>query len=147
MTKWQEIIATCFYIGRARRIPGTIASFAATLCVGVVAYAPAAPIWHLIILALLMVAGQRSAQAYAEWSKQKDPSQVVIDEALGIFVTFVHVTISWKSLLAGFALFRVFDIWKPFPIRRLERFPNGWGIMADDVLAGVYANVALRFLL
>ena len=145
MTRRQETIATFFYIGRVPRIPGTIASFAATLWVGAVACAPAALIWHLIILGLLIVAGQPSAQAYAEWSKQDDPSQVVIDEVLGIFVTFVQVAASWKSLLAGFVLFRVFDIWKPFPIRYFDRrLKNGFGVMFDDLLAAFYAVIVLK---
>ncbi len=73
----------------------------------------------------------------------KDPSFFVLDEVCGIFVTFIITPITWKTVLPGFLLFRLFDIWKPFPIRRLERLPGFWGIMADDLLAGVYAAYIL----
>jgi phosphatidylglycerophosphatase A len=58
-----------------------------------------------------------------------------------------YVSLKWTVLLAGFLLFRLFDIWKPFPIRRLEKLPGGWGIMADDWLAGIYAAILLRLAL
>jgi phosphatidylglycerophosphatase A len=78
---------------------------------------------------------------------QTDPRSVVIDEVAGqmvAFLLFPHA--SWKLLLAGFALFRIFDISKPFPAGRAERLPGGWGIMVDDVIAGAYALGALAFL-
>jgi len=76
-----------------------------------------------------------------------DPGQVVIDEVLGQIITFIATPrIPWFGLIAGFILFRVFDIVKPFPARRAERFPGGWGIMLDDVVAGLYSLIALVIL-
>jgi len=73
-----------------------------------------------------------------------DPGVVVIDEVVGMLLTLAFVPVGWAGVLAGFVLFRLFDIIKPYPCARAERLPGGWGIMADDVLAGVYANVVLR---
>jgi phosphatidylglycerophosphatase A len=76
-----------------------------------------------------------------------DPSQVVIDEAAGQMIAFIAVPLNWRCLLAGLILFRVFDITKPFPLRRLERLPEGTGIMLDDVGAGLYALAVMQLLL
>ncbi|PYV12225.1 MAG: hypothetical protein DMG07_17560 [Acidobacteria bacterium] len=74
----------------------------------------------------------------------KDPSVVVADEVAGQLLAFLFVPIGLVNLVLGTLLFRLFDIWKPFPIRRLERLPGGVGIMADDLLAGIYANLVLQ---
>lgn len=80
-------------------------------------------------------------------SGTKDPSSVVIDEFAGIFVVFCFLPLRPGVVIAGFILFRLFDIVKPYPIRFLERVGGGWGIMLDDLLAAVYANLALRVIL
>jgi len=74
-----------------------------------------------------------------------DPSQAVVDEVMGQLVVFLFVpfTRSWPLIVAGFLLFRLFDIWKPYPIRQLEILPNGLGICADDIVAGIYAGICL----
>jgi phosphatidylglycerophosphatase A len=77
----------------------------------------------------------------------KDPQFVVIDEGAGQLVALVAVPLAWKTFLAGFILFRIFDIWKPFPIRRLERLPEGTGIVVDDLGAGIYALAIMHLLL
>ena len=77
----------------------------------------------------------------------RDPSPVVVDEVVGQMVTFLAwPDASWKVLLAGFALFRLFDIIKPFPAGRAEHLPEGWGIMTDDVVAGIYSMAGLAAL-
>ena len=76
-----------------------------------------------------------------------DPSEIVIDEVAGCLVAFFLVPLSGVSLVAGFLLFRLFDILKPFPIRRLEKLGGGIGIISDDLMAGVYANLCLRLTL
>ena len=76
-----------------------------------------------------------------------DPGQVVIDEVAGQIITFLATPrVTWKGLLAGFIIFRLFDIVKPFPARRAERFPGGWGIMMDDLIAGLYSLLVLVIL-
>ena len=87
-------------------------------------------------------AGDRAYRKLSDKSN-KDPQYIVLDEVLGIFVTFFLIPISWSSLLLGFVLFRIFDIWKPFPVRHLEKIPGYWGIVADDVGAGIYSWIIL----
>ena len=78
---------------------------------------------------------------------KKDPSEIVIDEVAGFLVTMFLLPLSWLSLFLGFILFRIFDIIKPFPIRRLEKIKGGAGIVLDDLLAGIYAHIVLRVIL
>jgi phosphatidylglycerophosphatase A len=127
-------------------------------------------VWAYIVLFLLISAvGVWSARRTAEYWRQKDPGRVVIDEVSGEFLTMLlgsgvptwwripelryatlapgfilmRSALNWKYLLVGFILFRVFDIWKPFPARQAESLPGGWGIMADDWIAGIYAAIGL----
>lgn len=76
---------------------------------------------------------------------KSDPSQAVVDEVMGQLITFTFIPfgLTWPFILAGFLLFRLFDIWKPFPVRTLEMLPGGLGICADDIVAGVYAGICL----
>src|SRR3989338_7482754 len=77
----------------------------------------------------------------------KDPQRIVIDEVVGMLVTLALLPFSWWTVLVGFVLFRLFDIWKPFPARLLQdRLPGGWGVVGDDVMAGIYANIVLQAL-
>jgi len=88
------------------------------------------------------------ASAAEKILKQKDPGQIVIDEIAGLAVTFAGLPFNLKTVLAGFIIFRAFDILKPFPIRVLEkRVGGGAGVVLDDVLAGVYANLVMRFVI
>jgi phosphatidylglycerophosphatase A len=128
---------------------------------------PSVAVW--LILALL---GVRTSRAVSQHAGIEDPQYVVIDEVSGVHLALIlglaPVTpmvllrpedaamfalysgmsiLNWKFLLAGFLLFRLFDIAKPFPCRRLEKLPGGWGIMADDWMAGVYAAICLRLAL
>jgi phosphatidylglycerophosphatase A len=123
----------------------------------------------LALLVLLGAIGVWSASRAAAYAGIKDPQFVVIDEVAGqhfalllplipialphfaarmdfstFAIFFALSLVNWKYLLLGFILFRVFDIWKPWPIRRLENLPGGWGIMADDWMAGIYAAILLR---
>jgi phosphatidylglycerophosphatase A len=76
----------------------------------------------------------------------KDSGVIVIDEIAGYLVTMFALPVTGPSILAGFFLFRAFDVFKPFPIRRIDRhLPGGWGVMLDDILAGVYANLTMQF--
>lgn len=77
----------------------------------------------------------------------KDHNRVVIDEVAGMCITLLFVPLKWQYTLIGLVLFRFFDILKPFGIRKLEELPGGWGVMADDVLAGIYANIILQLVM
>jgi len=111
-------------------------------------------LWYaftLLLLFCLTMAGIRAATRVEKLSGRKDAGIVVIDEVAGQLITLLFIPSLfsgyWAFLLAGFLLFRVFDIWKPYPIRRLEALESGLGVMADDVLAGVYAGVVLSLLI
>jgi phosphatidylglycerophosphatase A len=97
------------------------------------------------IVLLVAIVGVYVADRVANYAGKKDPQYVVIDEVSGQMLTyfFPFTVLNWKSLLLGFILFRVFDIWKPFPARQAESLPGGWGIMADDWIAGIYAALGL----
>lgn len=147
---WASLTATFFGIGRLRPGPGTWASLAAVLIWLAISHSistgsqPAA----LFVLAAIAVAvGIPAATRVAEASKTKDPQLVVIDELAGQWIALLFVPVSWKTLLAGFILFRGFDILKPPPVRQLERLPDGTGIVMDDVGAGIYALAVMQLLL
>ena len=102
---------------------------------------------NLAIFLSLCLVGVWAASRSTELFGNTDPSQAVIDEVIGQLITFFFIpfTTSWKLILAGFLLFRLFDIWKPYPIDSLQNLPAGIGVCADDILAGVYAGVCLAF--
>lgn len=147
MKKWHELVATCCYIGYLPRIPGTLGSLAGLLIVGICAYFQmSASVYLLLILGLFWV-GLVSSGAVAKVKNQTDPQIVVIDEVVGVMISVIgFLRLDAAILLLAFIFFRVFDIWKPFPIRKLETLPGGWGIMVDDLAAGVYAHLCLRIL-
>jgi phosphatidylglycerophosphatase A len=101
--------------------------------------------WMFPLTLLIAAVGVWASSRVAKRFGEKDPQYVVIDEVSGQHLTYVLALAlgSWKYLLLGFILFRVFDIWKPFPARQAESLPGGWGIMADDWIAGVYAAIGL----
>jgi phosphatidylglycerophosphatase A len=96
---------------------------------------------HPLFVALFIVISLVALNSLA--LEEKDPGYVVIDEVAGMFVTMMGHNTTILSLLTGFLLFRFFDIVKPFPIRRMEVFRKGYGILADDVLAGIFGNILL----
>ncbi len=102
---------------------------------------------HALIACSVFVAalGVWASGRVERYTHQKDPQFVVIDEVSGQLLTYFtpFALLNWKYLLLGFILFRVFDIWKPFPARQAESLPGGWGIMADDWIAGIYAGLGL----
>ena len=144
-------VATCAKVGYFPFAPGTAGSLVGVALVAALGRLPLGPGWlavSLIALAgCLLVPGVWAAGKAEKFFGCVDPSQVVIDEVVGQIITFLgKPQASWKWLLAGFVLFRFFDVVKPFPARRAERAPGGWGIMLDDVIAGVYGLVALKLL-
>ena len=149
-TQWAWLVGTFFGVGRLRPGPGTWASAATTVLWYFAAgqltpelRIPAA----LGIAALVTAVGIPAATVVERECGRHDPSFVVIDEVAGQMLALVAVPLRWKSLIAGFILFRVFDIVKPPPVRRLERLPRGTGIMLDDVGAGLYALIVVQVLL
>lgn len=100
---------------------------------------------NLLLFLLFCLLGIWGASRATKLFKHKDPSQAVVDEVMGqlIVYLFVPFDISWKLILTGFLLFRLFDIWKPYPIDSLQGLPAGIGVCADDILAGVYGGICL----
>jgi phosphatidylglycerophosphatase A len=147
---WATWVATFFWAGRLRPGPGTWGSAAAALIWFVLArWIPAA--WQPGVLAGLaasaMALGIPAATRVARASGVKDPQFVVIDEVAGQWITLLFAPVAWKTVVAGFILFRGFDIVKPPPVRHLERLPEGTGIVVDDVAAGIYALAVLQLLI
>lgn len=143
-TPWAWTVATFFGAGLGRPGPGTWGSAAAVLLwvayAGLVHPTPRGLLIALLVGALVSIAlGVPAATIVARESGRHDPSFVVIDEVAGQWVTLLGSPFSWSTGLLAFLLFRLFDITKPFPVRRLERLPGGWGIVFDDVAAGLYA--------
>ena len=99
------------------------------------------------VLVAVTAVGVAAASAAEARYRRRDPGFVVIDEVAGILVTLLAVPVGVSGALVGFCAFRLFDIVKPFPARQAERLPGGWGIMADDVVAGLYAQGLLRLVL
>jgi phosphatidylglycerophosphatase A len=101
------------------------------------------PLYLLFTLVLLYL-GIRESHHGVEFFGEEDSPHIVIDEIVGYLVTMIGVTQGFWPVVLGFLLFRIWDIWKPF--RVLEEMPGGWGVMADDVLAGILANIMLRIM-
>src|SRR3954447_20805326 len=147
---WASLTATFFGIGHMRPGPGTWGSAATVLCWWILTRWIQAIFQTYIaiaIAALVILIGIPAATQVSRAYKTKDPQFVVIDEVAGQLIALIAVPLTWKSLLAGFILFRGFDIVKPPPVRQLERLPEGTGIVLDDVAAGIYALIVMQILL
>jgi phosphatidylglycerophosphatase A len=147
---WATLVATLFGAGRVRPGPGTWGSAATVLLWWLLTreiplrWQP----WTAAALVLIVIAiGIPAATIVSRAAASKDPQFVVIDEVAGQLLALIAVPASWKCLLAGFILFRGFDMVKPPPIRRLEHLPEGTGIVIDDVGAGLYALAVMHTLL
>ncbi len=144
MERLIRLFSTFFYVGMIPFAPGTMGSFAGLL---VFLSANDAPLVCAVLFALIVGLGFFSAGRAESVFAKKDPREVVIDEAAGIFIVFFMVPVHALNLLAGFVLYRVLDIFKPFPVRRLEGLRGSFGIMSDDLLCGIYANLILQGML
>ena len=139
------LVATLFGAGRAPWIPGTFGTLAAIPAAVLLSLWLAPWGFALATLVLSVVAIGTSGIA-ARAMGLKDPRPVVIDEAAGLFVTLLYWPVGPYTVCAAFVLFRLMDVLKPPPARRAESLPGGWGIVVDDLIAGIYANGGLRIL-
>ena len=147
---WATLTATFFGIGHMRPGPGTWGSAVTVLLWAALAHTLPQPAHAPVLVALaaaVTLIGIPAATRTARAAAKKDPGFVVIDEVAGQLISLIAVPLAWKTFLAGFILFRVFDILKPPPVRQLERLPEGTGIVLDDVGAGIYALAVLQLLL
>ncbi|MCU1259987.1 MAG: phosphatidylglycerophosphatase [Bryobacterales bacterium] len=137
-----KVLSTWFGCGLAPVAPGTAGSLAAVLLA--IPFIHTSPLYLLLAAVLLTPIAIWAADVTARQLSRKDPGLIVIDEVVGQWIALAGAThLNWRSLLLGFALFRLFDVWKPFPARRLEALPGGLGIVADDIMAGIYASLVL----
>jgi phosphatidylglycerophosphatase A len=144
MTSLALAIATVLGVGRVPFAPGTFGSAA-----GLLIWAAMSGSWaaQAAAIVVVFVAGVWSGGIAERHYGATDPGAVVIDEVLGMLVTLFLNPVGWTGALVGFLLFRIFDVIKPYPANRLERFHGGLGIMSDDAMAAVYANILLRIVI
>ena len=141
-----EILATFFGVGFFPLAPGTLASLIVVILYKFFLCDLSWSVYLLIILCLFFIGVFVSTQ-YSTELGETDPRKIVIDEACGQLIVLFQMPTSWFLLLLGFFLFRLFDIIKPYPIRKIENLRKGWGIMLDDVLAAFYTIIIIRIFL
>jgi phosphatidylglycerophosphatase A len=146
VTRLAVFVATAGYSGYFPFAPGTVGS-----AVGLVVYLL---VWwsrsiavEVGLIVVLFLAGVWAATTAERYFGGIDPGPVVIDEVVGMLITLAFIPVGVSGALAGFFIFRVFDVIKPYPAGRLERLHGGLGVMADDVMAAIYANISLRAVL
>jgi len=146
VTRLAVFLATVGYCGYSPVVPGTVGS-AAGLLIYLLVWWTQSPIVEIGLIAVLFAAGIWAGTTAEHYFGGIDPGPIVIDEVVGMLITLAFIPVGWTGALAGFVLFRIFDIIKPFPARRFEALHGGLGVMADDAMAAVYANLSLRGLL
>jgi phosphatidylglycerophosphatase A len=146
VTRLAVFIATVAFCGYAPVAPGTFGS-AAGLLVYLIVWWTRSPVIEVALIAATFVVGVWSATLAERHFGGTDPGPVVIDEVLGMLLTLAFIPVGLSGALAGFVLFRILDVIKPFPADRLEGLHGGLGIMADDAMAGIYANLCLRLVM
>ncbi len=137
--KITEVIASCFYIGYIPGAPGTYGSLFALLLISQFSF-----LTKNISVAFFIIIGLIFSTLMEKQTGKKDDQRIVIDEFVGMLITFYFVEPNLSYLIIGFILFRLYDIYKPYPIKKTQKLPSGWGILLDDVLAGVYARIVLH---
>jgi phosphatidylglycerophosphatase A len=139
-------ISTWFSVGLIPKAPGTFGTIAALPLI--ILIHQWGDFFEVLFVLLFMPFALWSSDQTGKILGGEDPQVVVVDEVAGFLLALLLLPRSWSVLGLGFILFRLFDIWKPYPIRRVEKiFPGGWGIVLDDLVAGLYANCCLRVIL
>ncbi len=138
----RTVIATLFFSGYAPLAPGTVGSAVTAVGYYLLCSSLGTVAWVVVLVVAFLVAVTTAESAARMWGH--DPGRVVIDEAVGYLATVAFLPHGWVTAAVGFVVFRFFDIVKPPPVRMLERLPGGWGIVLDDVGAGIYGQLAIR---
>jgi phosphatidylglycerophosphatase A len=147
VTRLAVFIATVGYCGYFPFAPGTVGS-AAGLAFYALTWWIGSPIFEAAFIVVLFLLGVWAGTTAERYFGGVDPGPIVMDEVVGMLITLAFIPgLGWSGALVGFFLFRVFDVIKPFPAGRLERLHGGLGVMADDAMAAVYANLSLRAIL
>jgi phosphatidylglycerophosphatase A len=143
MRRLAVFVCSFGYIGFFPFAPGTIGS-AAGVAVYLAVRQFAVPYIELALIVALFAAGVVFTRPCEEDLRCTDPGPIVIDEVMGMLITLFMIPVGWGGILLGFLLFRALDVAKPFPARQFERLHGGYGVMTDDAMAAVYANLLLR---
>jgi phosphatidylglycerophosphatase A len=143
-TRLALLICTVGGVGYSPVAPGTAGSVAGLAFYAAIRAFQISPAIEGLILVVLVFAGAWSGTVAERHFGTTDPGAGVIDEVAGMLLTLYMLPATWTVAIVGFLVFRTFDIIKPFPARRLEALHGGWGMMADDLMAAIYANLALR---
>ena len=146
MTRLAVFIATAGYSGYFPFAPGTVGS-AVGLLVYLLVWWSQSPVVEVGLIVALFAVGVWAGTTAERYFGGVDPGPIVLDEVVGMLITLAFIPVGLSGALAGFVLFRIFDIIKPFPAGRLEALHGGFGVMADDAMAAIYANLSLRLLL
>lgn len=148
MSTFWKILATSGGVGFAPVAPGTAGAIIASAVAFILQSYTDFNTFQVVNIALIVfftILGIIATNKLeSEWGK--DPGKIVIDESVGQWITYIMVPFGLMNILIGLALFRIFDIWKPLGIRKLEKLKGGYGVMSDDILAGIYANIVLQLL-
>lgn len=141
---FHRLVSTCLGIGYIRKGGGTVAAVVCCIAWYFAGKGGTGSFWLPVgvTLALLALGTWSAGKVEAGWGK--DSYRVVIDEVAGMCITLLFVPVRWPYVIIGLVLFRFFDIVKPLYIRKMEQLDGGWGVMMDDVLAGIYANLILQ---
>ena len=143
MTRLAVFVATVGYCGYFPFAPGTVGS-AAGLVFYLLVWWSGSPVVEVGLIVGLFAAGVWAGTTAERYFGGVDPGPIVVDEVVGMLITLAFIPVGWSGAIAGFFLFRLFDVIKPYPAGRLEELHGGLGVMADDAMAAVYANVSLR---
>ena len=137
------MFVTGCYLGYSPIVSGTVGSLGGVLLYILLNRFVHLPYYAVITLVIFILGIFTSSKAEVIFGK-KDSGKIVIDEVVGFLVTMFAIPLTWKYVIAGFFLFRVLDVIKPYPIRRIEGFEGGFGVMIDDFIAGIYGNLILN---
>jgi phosphatidylglycerophosphatase A len=146
VTRLAVFVATVGYCGYFPIAPGTVGSAAGLVVYALVRWA-GLPVVEAGAIVVLFAAGVWAGTTAERYFGGIDPGPIVIDEVVGMLITLAFIPVGWSAAATGFVLFRIFDVVKPYPAGRFERMHGGLGVMADDAMAAIYANVCLRLMM
>lgn len=145
---WAVWVASAAGLGYSPYLPGTVGAIPGVALAWAIGQLDSLPLQVLAVASVSAIAVPICTLAARQGGGAKDPGWIVLDEIASLPITFFGIAMnSWRVVMVGFLLHRIFDIAKPPPVRQLERLSDGWGVMADDWAAGVYSNLALRLVL
>jgi phosphatidylglycerophosphatase A len=146
---WKEFFFTGLYSGYSPIAPGTTGSLLAALIyiLEYIIFKSDCLVVNLLVILILIYPSIKLGNDGEKFFNKKDPSQVVLDEMLGLWISVLFIQFSLQIILLAFIIFRIFDIFKPYPIRKSEKLKGGLGIMLDDIIAGVFTNILLQLLI